>query len=116
MHKELDSYVAAEGNFVDVGVPGVCIGEDIHMRARSINKRREDGDELNTDSALTYWQVELAGHGSRGAIILWEQPIRFFHLLTRKYLSFKKGSDGKICPQLVESTAEKEVLLFRCHF
>ena len=50
VHKELDSYVTAEGIFTGFGAE-----EDVHLRSR--HETNAQAAELFNDASITWWQV-----------------------------------------------------------
>jgi len=83
-HKELDSYLAAEGSFIE---PDVVEEPHLHQRYKSAIS----DTKLVATNATFYWQVEVEGESLRGEPILWVQGIKLKHLPTQRYLCFHGG-------------------------
>lgn len=81
VHKEMDAYMTAEGNFLDFG-----IGEDVHLRVR----KPTASPSLKSPSSNTFWQIEMADDAGCGEPMKWVQLVRFRHVQTRKYLGVSK--------------------------
>jgi len=83
LHKENDSYLAAEGIFDEKDLI-----EDVHLRSRPLKGQAID---LTSTNANTFWQIEIDKDVTNGNIIAWDTNIRLKHLITRKYLHAHKG-------------------------
>jgi len=82
LHKELDSYLAAEGIFTDKSIL-----EKIHLRSKP-HSELQDLDTASTDGA-TFFQVEVENNVTDGDPIQWETNVRLRHMISRKYLQVK---------------------------
>lgn len=84
LHKEHDSYIAAEGVFTEN-----VIVEEVHLRERYIGSKNRS--KTSATNANCFFQIEIDGHSISGDKIMWEQSVRLKHLTTRKYLVLQRG-------------------------
>lgn len=83
-HKELDSYLSAEGVFVENEII-----EDPHLHERYSSTGTDS--KLTATNANFFWQLELEAESLKGEAIAWEVGFKLKHLTTRKYLSCHGG-------------------------
>lgn len=79
LHKELDSYLAAEGLFTEKSII-----EKIHLRSRP-TEEFQFTESPSTDSA-TFFQVEIEDNVTSGDPLEWQTNVRLRHMISRKYL------------------------------
>ncbi|XP_065902252.1 inositol 1,4,5-trisphosphate receptor type 2-like [Dysidea avara] len=88
-HRELESYLVAEGSFANEKDKVVI--EEVHLR-----KRKSEHGKLkaSSTSAITYWQIEKDKEPLSGQVVSWGERCRIKHLPTRLYLAIVKEKNG----------------------
>jgi len=66
VHKELDSYLTAEGTFTGFGAE-----EDVHFRARRDKPGEQGTASLFNDASIAWWQVRRRPRAPSGSVQRW---------------------------------------------
>ena len=98
LHKELDSYLAAEGIFTDKSML-----EKIHLRSKP-RSELQDLDTASTDGA-TFFQVEVENDVTDGDPIQWETNVRLRHMISKRYLQVKNEKLSLTKDKVIQSLA-----------
>ncbi|XP_077862152.1 inositol 1,4,5-trisphosphate-gated calcium channel ITPR1-like [Saccoglossus kowalevskii] len=104
-HKELESYLTAEGTVQ------TKVTEDVHLRVRKPDPNRPKTLFPST-SSITYWQIENEDM-MKGGTMKWGQLCRLKHFTTKKYLHLDdKGGEQQLT---LTDTAPDKSTIFRLH-
>jgi len=88
LHKELDSYIAAEGVFTEAEIV-----EEVHLRERY--KGGKNDATTSATNANCFFQVEIDQNSISGEKIMWDQAVRLKHMTTQKYLTLEPHRDDE---------------------